>query len=89
MEDPDEPLVDDEPPSWRPSVRLADLLHGRTAWDDADEATRSWARLTIYQAAQTICAGKTRQDRAAMIAKVPAGLRGKVQDEVRRLWVLR
>lgn len=74
---------------WRPDAKLHDLLTGKVAWDDADEAIRSWARLTIYQAADKICERPNRKDRIAMLGKIPTSIRPHVEAEVIRLWNLR
>ena len=74
---------------WRPSVLLADLLSGKTAWDDADPAIRSWSRLTIHNAAKTICDAGTRQQRVAMLKKIPASIRPHVEARVKYLWPAR
>lgn len=72
--------------AWRPSVKLADLLAGRTAWEDADDAIRSMARLPIHNAAVMIREEPSRQRRAAMLAKIPATIRPHVEARVKEIW---
>ncbi len=74
---------------WRPSRQLDDLLHGRVAWRDAAPAIRSWARLTIYHAADKIAAARTAQERKDMLAKIPPTIRPEVKTEAERLWEIR
>lgn len=74
---------------WRPSSQLNVLLHGRVAWDDAAPAIRSWARLTIYHAADKIAEATTAQARKDMLAKIPASLRPQVKAEAEKLWLRR
>lgn len=69
---------------WRPSAALNDLLRGRVAWRDADPAIRSWAMLTIYHAARTILAAP-KQQRKAMLAKLPPSIRPVAEKEIIRL----
>ena len=56
--------------AWRPSVKLAALLAGKTAWADADDAIRSMARLPIHNAAVMIRDEPSRPRRAAMLSAV-------------------
>ena len=72
--------------AWRPSVKLAALLAGRTAWEDADDAVRSMARLPIHNAAVMIREEPSRQRRAAMLAKIPATIRPQVEARVKEIW---
>ena len=72
--------------AWRPSVKLAALLAGKTAWADADEAIRSMARLPIHNAAVMIRDEPSRQRRAAMLAKIPASIRPHVEARVIEIW---
>ena len=72
--------------AWRPSVKLAALLAGKTAWDDADDAVRSMARLPIHNAAVMIREEPSRQRRAAMLAKIPATIRPQVETRVKEIW---
>ena len=72
--------------AWRPSVKLAALLTGRTAWDDADDAVRSMARLPIHNAAVMIRDEPSRPKRAAMLAKIPASIRPHVEVRVKEIW---
>ena len=72
--------------AWRPSVKLAALLSGRTAWADADDAIRSMARLPIHNAAVMIRDEPSRQRRAAMLAKIPASIRPQVETRVKEIW---
>ena len=73
----------------RPSDELEDLLMGRTAWDDAPDAIRSWARLPIFEAAKTILAAPDKGARRNMLGKIPAAIRPRVEVEIKRLWDLR
>jgi len=73
----------------RPSDQLEDLLMGRLAWDDAPDAIRSWARLPIFEAAKTILAAPDKGTRRNMLGKIPAAMRARVEDEIRRLWAMR
>ena len=72
--------------AWRPSVKLAALLAGKTAWADADEAIRSTARLPIHNAAVMIRDEPSRPKRAAMLAKIPASIRPHVEARVKEIW---
>ena len=72
--------------AWRPSVKLAALLAGKTAWADADEAIRSMARLPIHNAAVMIRDEPSRPKRAAMLAKIPASIRPHVETRVKEIW---
>lgn len=76
----------DQDDEWRPSVKLAALLAGRTAWEDADDAVRSMARLPIHNAAVMIRDEPSRQRRAAMLAKIPATIRPQVEARVKEIW---
>ena len=69
---------------WRPSAQLNDLLTGKIAWEDAQPAIRSWAMLTIHEAAKTILAAP-KPRRRAMIGKMPATLRPVLEAEIIRL----
>tara|TARA_R110000822_G_scaffold229393_1_gene361639 strand:+ start:865 stop:1116 length:252 start_codon:yes stop_codon:yes gene_type:complete len=79
----------DAPQIKRPSEQLEDLLMGRVAWDDAPASIRSWARLPIFDAAQTILAAPDKGTRRNMLGKIPAPIRPRVEAEVKRLWGLR
>ena len=72
--------------AWRPSVKLAALLAGKTAWADADEAIRSMARLPIHNAAVMIRDEPSRPRRAAMLAKIPASIRPQVETRLKEIW---
>ena len=72
--------------AWRPSVKLAALLAGRTAWEDADDAVRSMARLPIHNAAVMIRDEPSRSRRAAMLAKIPATIRPHVETRIKEIW---
>lgn len=74
---------------WRPSVKLRELLMGRTAWDDADPAIQSVASFEIYKAAKQILAMGGKGARRNALGKIPASIRPKVEDEVKRLWGMR
>lgn len=71
--------------AWRPSVKLAALLAGKTAWDDADDAVRSMARLPIHNAAVMIRDEPSRPKRATMLAKIPASIRPQVETRVKEI----
>ncbi len=72
--------------AWRPSVKLAALLAGKSAWEDADDAVRSMARLPIHNAAVMIRDEPSRPRRAAMLAKIPATIRPHVEARVIEIW---
>ena len=72
----------------RPSAQLEDLLMGKIAWDDAPQSIRSWAQLQIYQAAKQIVAAPDKGTRRNMLGRVPAPIRPRVENEVKRLWML-
>ena len=76
----------DQDDEWRPSVKLAALLEGKTAWEDADDAVRSMARLPIHNAAVMIRDEPSRPRRAAMLAKIPATIRPHVEARVKEIW---
>ena len=69
---------------WRPSAQLHALLTGATAWDDAQPAIRSWAMLTIHEAAKTILAAP-KPKRRAMINKLPTTLHPILEAEIIRI----
>ena len=71
-----------------PSQKLHDLLSGRTEWDDADEAIRSWASFEIYKAAEDVLRLPTKEKRREFLDRVPASLRPHIESEVMRLWRL-
>jgi hypothetical protein len=73
----------------KPSELLDDLLSGKTAWDDADEAIRSWARIAIYEAADMVLQQPDQGARRNMLGKIPAQMRPRVEAEVMRLFALR
>jgi hypothetical protein len=60
---------------------------GRTSWADSPDAIRSWARLTIYEAAKEIMSAPDKGTRRNMLGRVPVHMRAMVADEVRRMWV--
>lgn len=68
----------------KPSEKLDDLMMGRTAWEDTDPAIRSWAGFFIYDAANRILA-QPKEKRRGMIDRVPAKIRGRVEQEVIRV----
>lgn len=68
-----------------PSQKLHDLLSGRTEWDDADEAIRSWASFEIYKAAMEVLR-MPKEKRDAFIERIPSSLRDKVKAEANRVW---
>ena len=72
--------------AWRPSIKLAALLAGKTAWEDADDAVRSMARLPIHNAAVMIRDEPSRARRVAMLAKIPATVRPHVETRVKEIW---
>lgn len=75
-----------DPDAWRPSVKLRDLMTGKTAWSDADKSIRSMASLHIYNAAKMVLAEKSKDRRRKMLAKIPGTIRPEVEKEVLRLW---
>lgn len=74
---------------WRPSVKLANLLSGRLAWDNADDAVRSMARLHIHRAAVKIRDCRTPPERVAMLDKIPESIRPHVKKRVEEIWKYR
>jgi len=74
---------------WRPSLKLRELLMGRTSWDDADPAIQSVARFEIYKAAKQILELDTKGARRNALGKIPAAIRPRVEDEIKRIWALR
>jgi hypothetical protein len=73
----------------KPSQKLEALLMGRVAWEDADDAIRSWARKPIFDAAKQILAEPEKGARRNMLGRIPAAIRPHVEAEVKRLWALR
>ena len=73
----------------RPSEKLADLLRGKTAWDDAPEAIRSCARLEIYRGACAVLDQPSKEERRNMLARLPAAIRPHVEAEAKRIWAMR
>ena len=76
----------DQDDVWRPSVKLAALLAGKVAWENADDAIRSMARLPIHNAAVMIRDEPSRPKRAAMLAKIPVSIRHHVEDRAKEIW---
>lgn len=72
-----------------PSEQIEAVLRGEVAMQDAPASIQSAAQLPIYQAAQTIIAGKTLAQRRAMLDRIPERVRPYVAAEVKRLWALR
>jgi len=70
----------------RPSIKRADLLSGRVAWEDADAAIRSWVQLDIYNAANTILKMDGKKKRREALARIPPEIRPIVEAEVLRIW---
>ena len=75
-----------QPEVMRPSEQLASLLMGKTKWEDAPEAIRSWARKPIFDAACMILKAPDQEARRRMLAKIPDAIRPRVEDEVKRMW---
>lgn len=69
----------------KPSEQLFDLLMGKTAWDDAPDSIRSWARKPIYDAAVEIFKIEWKGNRRNALSKIPAAIRPKVEAEMIRL----
>ena len=67
------------------SQKLADLMEGRTEWDDADEAIKSWARFTVYQVATKILQ-MPKEKRRAAIDRAPPSVRPHLENEISRVW---
>ena len=74
--------------AWRPSVKLRNLMEGKTPWADADKSIRSMASLHIYNAAKMVLAEKSKDQRRRMLDKIPSNIRPEVEKEVLRLWRL-
>ncbi len=72
-----------------PSSRLADLISGKLAVADADEATLSWLRHYVYERADLIMGQVGSDARRAALAKEPEHLRGMIEAEFRRLFEIR
>lgn len=69
----------------KPSEQLFDLLMGKTEWDDAPEAIRSWARKPIYDAAVEILQIEGKGNRRNALSRIPAAIRPKIEAEMVRL----
>lgn len=67
-----------------PSFQLAELLTGRTAWDDAQPAIQSWATFHIHDAARQLLGMKGAAQRRAGLAKIPAAIRVMVEIAMRK-----
>lgn len=52
-------------------------------------AVLSWSRFFIFEHARDTVLLDTKEERVAALAKVPPGLRGLVEAEVKRLWPMR
>ncbi len=65
-----------------------EVLEGRRALGDADEAVQSWARFPIHTKAKWIL-GRPREDRRGEIDALPASLIEPVEAEIRRLHQMR
>ena len=73
----------------KPLSRLADVISGKLAVADADEATLSWLRHYVYERADLIMGQVGSDARRAALAKEPEHLRPMIEAEVRRLFDLR
>jgi hypothetical protein len=73
----------------KPSKQLENVLMGKTSWEDAPLAIKSWARKPIYDAAVQILAAPDKGTRRNMLGRIPAQIRPMVELEVNRLWALR
>lgn len=73
----------------KPSEQLDMLLTGKTTWEEAPDAIRSWAQLAIYQGAMQILSAPDKGTRRNMLGRVPVTMRPHVEAEVMRLWGIR
>jgi hypothetical protein len=73
----------------KPSALLQDVIDGKTALGDADEAIQSWFRLWVYQRADAVLQHRSSDDRRAALNKEPAIHREAIEAEVRRLFEIR
>lgn len=69
-----------------PSEQLAEYLTGKVHPDDVAPAIKSWSAFFIHDAAKQVIAIKTKESRRVALAKIPPSIRGKVQDEIMRIW---
>lgn len=69
-----------------PSEQLAEYLTGKVLPDDVAPAIKSWAAFFIHDAAKQVIAIKTKEARRSALTKIPPSIRGRVQDEIMRLW---
>lgn len=68
-----------------PTQQLHDVLEGRVAWGDAPPSIQSWAAFFIYQAADGILK-MPKEKRRSAIDRAPEGLRGFIEEEIKRLF---
>lgn len=68
------------------SQKLHALLSGQTPWEEADPSIQSWGRLFVYQAAVKVCRAGSIDDRREALASMPEFIRGRVSEEVKRIW---
>jgi len=74
---------------WRPTSRLADLLHGRTPYEQAAPAIQSWARFYFYEAAIEVLNAGDIDARRKKLGRIPGNMRPFVEAEIKRLWAMR
>lgn len=71
----------------RPSKWLELLMTGKIQWDEAPEPIQSWSMRFVFDAAKTIRdKGKTKEQRQAMLGRVPENMRPIVEKELLRIW---
>jgi len=68
---------------------LNQYLTGILPADKIPPAVLSWSRFFIFEGAREIVLMEDKYERIAALAKIPAPLRGIVEDEVKRLWPMR
>lgn len=76
------------PEPWQATTRLASLLNGETAWEDADASIQSWAQFYVYKAAEGIAKQDTKEARQASLRGLPGFIRPRVEAELLRIWPL-
>lgn len=72
-----------------PTAQLAELLSGKTPWDEAPQSIRSWAAFYIHDAALQVMRLSSAEKRRTALGKVPDTIRPKVEQEIQRLWPIR
>lgn len=69
----------------KPSEQLAAILSGKMLPSEADDAVKSWLRLSVYNLAREVLR-LPKDARRERLDRVAIGLRGMVEDECKRIY---